>query len=52
MLPMLSSAPGSKKRRIPCGRVRLFPASGVTLLQLAGRLVFADVHFGPAPALQ
>lgn len=30
----------------------LFSASGVTLLQLAGRLVFADVHFGPAPALQ
>lgn len=30
----------------------LFSASGVTLLQLAGRLVFGDVHFGPAPALQ
>jgi hypothetical protein len=51
MLPLLSSAPENRSEGFRVAG-SLFPASGVTLLQLAGRLVSADVHFGPAPALQ
>jgi hypothetical protein len=42
---------GKQRRRIPCGRVTVF-CERCDFVAIGRPFGFADVHFGPAPALQ